>query len=262
MANFISRLRSLAGNIKLLAPFMGGAFPALLYLIKTKGKPHARATARYKGMEFTFRQCDISAIREVLLDGEYSFLKEYLETQDHPYIIDIGSHIGLFSIWTLAINPYANIVSIEASPETYDILSKNIKNSGKHNFTWRAENRAAWKNTDTISFSNSLESTMSHRIDDRGQVKVKGITLSDLLESVPDDGQKIDIMKIDIEGAEEAFLCADENISLAKIKNLVIELHPRFCDTENVMNILEKNFTVIKECHDHSLSKPLLFCTK
>tara|TARA_A100000164_G_C21422303_1_gene547256 strand:+ start:366 stop:575 length:210 start_codon:yes stop_codon:yes gene_type:complete len=68
-------------------------------------------------------------------------------------------------------------------------------------------------------------------------------------------------MKIDIEGAEEAFLC-DNDVDLSNVKNLIIELHPSRCDTKKIRALLEANFTKTTEKHDPSLSKPLLLCQK
>jgi hypothetical protein len=46
-------------------------------------------------------------------------------------------------------------------------------------------------------------------------------------------------MKIDIEGAEEAFFQTADTV-LDKVERLVIELHPKSCDVEFVKRILEK----------------------
>lgn len=260
MTNPYSRISSLVKNVELLGSLMGGYLPALSYILKTRGKSNAEAFGKYKGIEFKFRRCDISAVREVFLKGEYAFLREIILNKDSPYIYDIGGHIGLFSIWAFSINSQANIHSIEASPQTYKILCSNVEHSKKMDLLWNIENRAAWGNNDTISFSDSSESSMSHRVDDHGKANVKGITLNDIIEKLPND-QNIDLMKIDIEGAEEAFLCAD-NANFERIDNLVIELHPQLCDIDKVRNVLLNSFSTIEECHDKSLSKPLLYCRK
>jgi len=260
MINPYSRICNLIRNVRLLRPLMGGYFPALSYILKTRGKSDAKTTGRYQNIEFQFRRCDIPALREVLLEGEYAFLKEMLEGTNTPYIYDIGAHIGLFSIWAFSINPRAEILSIEASPHTYKILSSNVSKAQHKKFSWHTENKAAWHNNEDIKFSDSSESTMSHRVDGHGKVIVQGITLNNLIARLPKN-QKIDLMKIDIEGAEEAFLCAD-GVNFEKIENLAVELHPQLCNTEKVMDVLKDNFTEIEECHNELLSKPLLFCRK
>lgn len=259
MGSPYSRARNLAQNIGNLGPLMGGYASAFSYLLRTQGKSAAEAVANYRGHEFRFRRCDMPAIKEVLLHGEYAFLESILGNTDLPLVYDIGAHIGLFAIWTLSINAQAEIHSVEASPYTFGILESNAEAARGKGFSWQAQHGAAWKNNDEISFSNDLESSMSHRIDETGCVKVRGIALGDLLAA--SGNRKIDLMKIDIEGAEEAFLCAGDS-SLDQVKNLVIELHPRLCDTERVEIALEKNFADIRKIDNRINSKPLLFCRK
>ncbi len=239
---------------------MGGNLSSLTYILKTRGISSAESLAKYKDLEFKFRRCDVPALKEILATGEYDFLQDILKSTEAPIIYDIGAHIGLFSIWALSVNPNLETHSIEASPKTYEMLSYNVEQANKKGLKWSIQNRAAWKNHDDISFSNSLESSMSHRVDSEGKVKIKGLTFADLINRLPEN-KKIEIMKIDIEGAEEAFLCAD-NVNMDTVENLIIELHPQLCNTNNVIDILKKNFSKIEECHDDSLSKPLLFCKK
>jgi hypothetical protein len=98
---------------------------------------------------------------------------------------------------------------------------------------------------------------MSHKVSAKGSVQVKGISLAALTEGRGD----IDLMKVDIEGAEEAFLCADP-AALTPVKRLVIELHPQLCDTQRVRDVLQKAFSQIVEIHGRTSSKPLLYCRK
>ncbi len=239
---------------------MRGPVPATSYILQSRGQPAAEAQAKYKDLEFKFRRCDLSAVKEILATGEYEFLRDIIKGKDKPYIYDIGAHIGLFSIWSLSVNGAAVITSVEASPKTFDVLSVNAGFAQDMEFNWSIENRAAWKNNDEVRFSDTLESSMSHKGSDEGEVSIKGLTFADILRSLPQD-QRIDVMKIDIEGAEEAFLCAD-GVDFAKIDNLVIELHPQLCNTETIEELLRNSFSHIEEMHDKSLSKPLLYCRK
>jgi FkbM family methyltransferase len=240
---------------------MGGIYPALSYIVTTRSNSFADTTAHYGEINFRFRRCDISAIREVLMEHEYGFLREALETVSNPLIYDIGAHIGLFAIWTLSINSKADVRSIEASPNTFKILSSNVAQARTAHLSWQAENKAAWESNEAIAFSDSSESSMSHRIDQQGKVKVAGMTLADVTAQVK-DRDAIDLLKIDIEGAEEAFLCTEDGKGLEVVRRLVIELHPALCDTKKVMTVLEKHFSKIKVIEDRKSSKPILYCQK
>lgn len=242
----------------MLSPLMNGLFPSLFYILKTKGLPFTEQSAVYKGLNFTFRRSDLSAIKEILQAGEYDFLESLMDGEDAPYIYDLGGHIGLFALRVLSIKPLAKIMSLEASPATYKILRKNQKANKLKCPNWSIKNGAAWKNNENIKFKNSSESTMSHRVDKNGDVDVPGVTYKDIIELHSQDNP-INIMKIDIEGAEEAFLC-DVEADFSNVQNLIIELHPNYCDVTRIKAMLSRSFSTITEQHDSSLSKPLLLC--
>lgn len=254
------RVSSLAQNVSVLAPLMKGHLSSLSYILKTRGQPDVKQRVSYNGIEFDFRRSDLPAIKEILYAGEYDFLSDIITSKDAPYVYDLGAHIGLFAIRVLALNPSAKILSLEASPRNYDVIARNVEINKNTYPNWVLKHAAAWKNNDVIKFQGALESTMSHRVDSEGSVEVPGITFKQLLEMHSKD-QRIDIMKIDIEGAEEAFLC-DGDVDLSNVQNLIIEIHPNYCDGGRVRALLEKHFTTITEKHDSALSKPLLLCQK
>lgn len=255
----IARVRSLLKNTVLLGPLMGYG-QAVHYLLTTRGQPDALGHAQYKGIPFSFRRRDISAVREILQQGEYRFLAPLITNTVKPVILDIGAHIGLFSIWALSINPKAIIHAIEASPDTYKILSQNIGKATAKGFSWDAEHRAAWNVAGEISFTDNAESTMSHRITTDGNTKINTITFLDLMQKVGKETPTT-LIKIDIEGAEESFLCKG-NASFENIGNVAIEIHPALCNTDDVVNLLRQSFRVENVKQVDSGSKPLLYCRK
>lgn len=254
-----NHIRSLYKNIFLLGPLMGYGH-AIRYLLATRGRADAIGHARYKDIPFFFRRRDISAIREILQQGEYCFLAPLISNTEKPVILDIGAHIGLFSIWALSINPEAIIHCIEASPDTFGILSKNIREGTKKEFSWSAEHCAAWNVAGEISFMDSAESTMSHRITADGNTKISTITFLELMQKAS-KAAPITLIKIDIEGAEENFLCKG-NASFENIRNVAIEIHPALCNTDNVVNLLRQSFNIENAKQGVPSSKPLLYCRK
>jgi FkbM family methyltransferase len=254
MKNPVARLITLNDNAAALAPLLGGYANALSYLVKTRGKGAAVFQAVYKGIRFNFRRHDIPALKEVLLKNEYkALLSDLTEDHESPVIIDIGAHIGLVAIWIFSIKPKAKIHSIEASPGTYKILQSNV---ALQSFDWRAENKAAWGKNEFITFADDSQSTMSHRVNAEGGVKIPTVTFAELTQ-----GKDIDLMKIDIEGAEESFLAA-ENVDLSRVKALIMELHPNYCNADKVMSVLQKNFKTVENVKAGTQSKPLLVCRK
>ena len=254
IASLVHRARNFYDRMQWMETFLPGPVAAVSCLLRARHDPAVLTTGRYHDFAFSFRGCDFSALKEVLVDAEYSFLTDAVKSLRSPVILDVGAHIGLFSLWALHINPVAQIMSVEASPGTFRILERNVSQSQKTG--WTAINRAAWKNDDTIRFA-EVPDSMSHRVSVTGGTEVKGISLAALTGGCGD----IDLMKVDIEGAEEAFLCADPAV-LAPVKRLMIELHPQLCDTQRVRDVLQKVFPQIAEIQGRTSSKPLLYCRK
>lgn len=238
-------------------------FHAVSYLIQIKLNQNKLGNAKYKNIPFTFRPKDMSAIREVLADQEYKFLKPFLYNIDIPVILDAGANIGMFSIWALGENPKAQILSLEASPDTYKIIEKNATLASERNLSWNCQNGAAWKNNDLLSFSAEGDS-MGHKVLEDGTEKVRGTTLQELITThLKNTGSsRIHLLKTDIEGAEEFFLenSTENKKALSHIDRLVIELHPDYCNTESVEQLIRESFNHIENQTDRISNKPLLYC--
>jgi FkbM family methyltransferase len=255
MASFHRHARSFVARTFWLSSLMGGLRISAKYLIKARGNAFAEGQAVYKGNSFVFRNCDATAIKEVLIDNEYGFLDPILREIEVPTILDVGGHIGTFSLWAYSGNKNVKVHTIEADPNTYALLKKNIEANipAANQFCY---NRAAWSDVSIIKFDD-LGDSMGHKVSNKGTLEVKGIPLSEIISQTGD----IDIMKVDIEGAEEEFLCKNPEL-LERVKHLVIELHPKLCNTDRVRGVLKKYFPKIQELHGRIDSKPVLFMSK
>ena len=259
MTKLRHRVEAFADRVRWLSPLMRGVVPAALYLAKARKDPALRAEGRFPPFTFVFRGIDLSAVREVLLDREYAFLRPVLHDFSAPLIIDAGAHIGLFSLWVFSERPASRILSIEADPLTYAVLCENIARSTASVGSWRAINRAAWGDSKPVHFMDAGDA-MSHRVSEAGKISVEGVTLDELINMVAPDSE-IDLLKVDIEGAEEAFLCANPR-TLTRVKNLVVELHPNLCEASRVETLLRGSFASVERIGGRTSSKPLLFCRR
>ncbi len=249
--NFISRMCW-------LSPFMGSALRTAKYLLAARGHPLATGKGYYNGLPFFFRNCDLTAVREVLVDREYDILLPFLQKTPEPFIVDVGAHIGTFCIWLHKESPNARIYMVEANPGSHALLVRNTE----HRFPqkcWKSFCNAAWKNSEPVRFATEGD-TMGNRVSSSGDIKVDGITFKALIEQALKETARIDLMKIDIEGAEEAFFETADSV-LDKIDRIIIELHPKSCDTEAVKKRLNKRFKNVREISDRKNDKPVLYCT-
>lgn len=239
---------------KKFSEVVGGYPKTFLFLLRRKLFGHSITSATYKGMKFFFRYQDMSAIDETLMRGEYSFILPALQSMDSPIIVDIGMNVGDFAVMALACNPHSNIIGIEAHPDTAKIAEKNASLNNQK--SWVVYNRAAWKNCETIYLETGAAS-VSTKISTSGKLGVQGIDMPSLFKILPHE--KIDIMKIDIEGAEEEFLCSYPEW-LSHIQHLIVEIHPLACDEAKIRNVLNQYFSQVDDIDGRISSKPLLHC--
>jgi len=74
-------------------------------------------------------------------------------------------------------------------------------------------------------------------------------------------GADVDLMKVDIEGAEEAAICGHER-ALARVANLVVELHPDLCRHDRVVASLRGSYEFLYRVPGRRSSKPLLLASR
>ena len=151
----------------------------------------------------------------------YSYEEEeinFLKTKISPgmTVIDIGANIGyhtlLFSKW---VKPYGKIFAFEPDPTNFKLLKKNITANQIKNIV-SFKNAVSDKN-DKISLFLSEDNSGDHRINDllifkNDNMRKKIGTHSVKLDSVFSKSQKIDFIKIDIQGSEIQALNGMQNI--------------------------------------------------
>ena len=149
---------------------------------------------------------------------------------DNPLIIDCGSNIGLSVIYFKNLYPGAHIIAFEPDETNFEILNLNIQNNGLTNI--ELHKSAVWITNGEISFE-AKESEASHISDNTSDFKVSSIRLRNIIDSY----QKVDFLKLDIEGAEYQVMRDIENI-LSKVENLFLEYHGKVEEAYKLNEIL------------------------
>lgn len=248
--------------VRWMTPLVGGPAIAISTLMRIRRDQEAIQPVFYDGNLVRFRGTDEQALREVLVDREYDFLTSFISGIPVPKILDIGAHIGTFAIWVFSVNPKARILSVEADPKTYRVTELNATTFIKKGADWQVIHGAAAGENGCLLHLSDVGQSMSHRIDPYGTLEVHGKSLIYLINKIaPEDDDLVDLVKIDIEGSEEDFLCAAPE-ALNRVKTLVIELHPQLCDTNRIHLLLKEHFGRIKDIGGRKSAKPLLYCLR
>lgn len=255
----MSRVASLLDRVSWMRTLTGGTWSAFAFWISAARNIEHLGLGRYRGANIVFRGLDTMALKEVLIDGEYAKVIKHVAGRNSPIILDVGAHIGLFALSVIKENPTARVLSVEADPQTYGILMRNVDSLRAQGADWEAINAAGWDEDGKQLCFEGGGPSMSHRVSSTGKFVVTGITLKTLVDSLLAKGDVIDLLKIDIEGSEEAFLCTAPDL-LRHVRSVVVELHPRLCNVERVRDVLSRRYESVSEIQDRVSSKPLLMC--
>jgi len=179
-----------------------------------------------------FRMRDGSAIRARLVDGG-ALLSVYADREyDLPgidwaaarTIVDIGAHVGSFTIWAAFRARHARFIAVEPNPETFELLTQNIRENGLDDRVLAVNAAVGPKpGIGSLEFTDHpLGTRLAPEMGTGRKVSVQ--TVSGLLGTAGIGD--IDVLKIDCEGSEYSVFEAMSSDSLRSIKALACEYHP------------------------------------
>ncbi len=183
----------------------------------------------YKSLSYLFEEIFISHI--------YHF-----ETKkNNPLIIDAGSNIGIATFYFQFYFPQSNVQCFEADPDTFNYLKKNMSLNNFKNV--QIYNLALWSEKTTLLFKKNNNLINHIQFNDiqtnKKAVEAEFITVqaNALSHFIT---EKIDFLKIDIEGAEsQVFKELAESRKLNLIDQMTIECHLQNGFVTHLKNILE-----------------------
>ena len=163
---------------------------------------------------------DVAAFEHVFIDDEYGFSL----AKRPSVIVDVGTNIGMSAVYFSRRYPDATIFAIEPEPANFNILKKNAKMFP----SIVPINAALWSHDGFIQIFDGGHGSWGTQVregDDFSGDSVKSLKLDTLLFHY--GIHRIDLLKIDIEGAEcEVFKNAQ--MWIGRIEAICIELHDRF----------------------------------
>lgn len=154
------------------------------------------------------------------------FRREYRVNPTARFIVDAGANIGAFSLYAALHAHNARVLALEPFPSTLARLRSTIETNG---LASRVSTREwALSGTDgTKHMSDGEGPSQSRGTTDDGAadgVAVEGVSLATLFEREKID--RVDMLKMDIEGAEHDVLLSAPKAVLRRITSLALEYHP------------------------------------
>ena len=192
----------------------------------------------------------LHSLTELFIDETYCFKA----TTNEPLIIDCGSNIGLSIIYFKRLYPEAKVIGFEPDKDIFKKLQHNVAQFNLSKL--ELHQKAVWVNNEPLLFqqNGSLGGHITSNASSN-TIKVETIRLRDLLN------QKVDFLKIDIEGPEYDIIKDCEDL-LSNVDNLFIEYHS-FHENEQMigellMMIKKAGFKIyIKEAWEN-MNKPFV----
>ena len=178
---------------------------------------------------------DLMALTNVWMTNEYDI--ENSQIAENDTIIDIGAHIGLFSLLVSQFCKTGKIFSFEPMGDNFDLLISNLKLNHIENI--HPFNFAVSKNTSNVNlFLNSDQSAHSIFSSDSESVTIQSISLQRILDENKISSCKL--LKLDCEGAEYEIIDSLPIEYFNKIENIVIEYHLADSKPELGKNLITK----------------------
>lgn len=164
---------------------------------------------------------DAPTFEKIFMDSEYdlSFLN-----LNPKLIIDGGSNVGYATIFFAKRYPNARIISVEPEGSNFRLL---VQNTQPYPNVTRIK-AALWNRKAFLKIENLRDEKYAFRVTETVQMNshtIRSITMMDLLSIFRI--KHVDILKLDIEGAEKELFESNYKAWLDRVDVIVIELHDR-----------------------------------
>jgi FkbM family methyltransferase len=192
----------------------------------------------------------LEVYQEIFRDSSH-FSAPGFSAQDARFVVDLGANHGFYALGVKQVSPACRVICVEPNPYVFPLLKRNIEVNGLKNVTLLNNAVAPERGRMRFDLLRQL-----HAISGKGlwvvhrpwlaehtieTVEVQGLTLSDLIE---DD--EVDILKMDIEGAELDVL-ASSAAALQRVKRVVVERHTKELRGGIFQLLTQAGFDLIEE---------------
>ena len=170
-----------------------------------------KLAGRYCSLDYPPDGGYVYDIINVWLDDEYGLRRVQPEPKT---IVDVGANIGLFALWARHLFPSARIIAYEPNPYVSPYLRRNVAHADIEVIDAGVGALGGHARIERCGESRLARTTFCQR----GPVQIKGFS-----EVVEHAGGKIDLLKLDCEGAEWDILRAFGEST--PVENIRMEYH-------------------------------------
>ena len=214
MKNYYARFKSYQKHMSVRS--------ALSVLVRGEAGLAAPIPVRFNGFPPFFVRpttTDLAMAIDVLSRTEYDF-----PLQRSPrLIVDAGANTGAAAVFFKTKYPQAKVVSIEPEPANFRMLQKNVEN-----LSCETIQSAVWSRKTILQLDYSEGAECAVMTAERGQDSGTGAVPTVTIDELVDKYGSIDILKLDVEGAEFQLFESAAPAWLEHVQVIMIELHDRY----------------------------------
>jgi FkbM family methyltransferase len=217
MCAFFSKLQILLNSCKIFKNWY--KYPEIYYKLTTNKFPILETKSGLK-IKIRKNSTDLMALTHVWLIGEYKRKNFEIKTDD--VVIDVGGHIGLFTLYASQFCKTGSIFTFEPVKENFELLSENVSSNNLNHvksFNLAVSNSSSsvtlYLNEDTAGHSMFSKSSQS--------ITVNSISLKQIFDDNNID--RCDFLKLDCEGSEYEIIKNLPSEYFQKIQKMIIEYH-------------------------------------
>lgn len=178
------------------------------------------------------------------------------EIRPDDIVVDIGAHIGFFSIYAAEKARRGKVYAFEPVPENVRLLEENVKHNNLRNVI--PIQKAVSGKSEKRDFIISEGSVGGHSFAyeegiQKNSVQVESVALDEWMER---ENIRIDFLKMDCEGAEYEILFNMKKEYLKKIQRISMEYHDidKERNGESLQKFLEDNgFSISRVPHEGNM---------
>jgi FkbM family methyltransferase len=195
----------------------------LLYIYLRKRRKSYKITNLAHPIFLRRKSTDLATFEQIFVSKNYKIQMEYAP----QIIVDLGANIGMTSIFFANQFPGAKIYAVEPEESNFEMLKKN---TGQYS-NIIAINKAIWIHDGTLVIEDTGKGEYAYQVRESKDTtqhqnvigKIDCISMDSLLSTY--SIRQIDVLKVDIEGAERVVF-KDNYKSWLDVTNLImIELH-------------------------------------
>jgi len=169
---------------------------------------------------------DIWSVKETFIDKFYT--RYGVPIKNGWTVMDIGAGIGEYCLYAAWEKPDVRVYGFEPFPDSFNLLQRNLEINKI--YTVVTFQKAVWSETGSVNLDLTQGEPLqiSSQMIENKREEIESLVVEAVsLETAMDEAHidKIDLLKLDCEGAEYEILMKSSPGTLAKIERIIMEYH-------------------------------------